>query len=279
MFIYSKTKQISTIIQDEALRIISQLNIIFKDSIAGCGREVDFLYILTNKLEDYFNNRCNIPNLFMSCKAKVIHQKPIVLFNNKRCELGDLLIVVNYILEPDIYETKSIIYQVKLSKKPTSLVYEINQKQLELLCDWPSFSFGNKIDGNEQKFNISPKSLEFGSFMFEPRSAFLGSHVWGKYLCYGICPHARLVRLKGGRTVRIDSFFYTRGDADNFFSHLAFEIGEHHCNQEVKDLIDALYRHIEFATDPPHEFDGYWIEKKDDGFAVIEINIKSELKE
>jgi|GEM_PF-2814250 hypothetical protein len=73
--------------------------------------------------------------------------------------------------------------------------------------------------------------------------------------------------------LEVRSLPYTRGDASNFFSHIAFEIGEHHNNQPVKQLIEALYRFVGLSPDPPDEFEDFRIDTKDDAFAVIEINI------
>ena len=115
------------------------------------------------------------------------------------------------------------------------------------------------------------KTLEFGSFMLEPRQG----NVRLRYLYYGACPCAMIVRENRPKQISIPSLPYTRSDVNNFFSHLAFEIGEHHSNKPVKQLVDALYRYVGMEPDPSHEFDGYWEEIKDDGFAIIEINIRS----
>jgi hypothetical protein len=85
--------------------------------------------------------------------------------------------------------------------------------------------------------------------------------------------------LQNARSVDINSFPYTRGDAENFLNHLLFEIGEHHSNQdnqEIQNLINALYRYVEWEPDPPEEFDGFSVKKEHEGFAAIEISIKSD---
>lgn len=283
MFVNDHSKEMSTILQNHSQSIFPLIWNAFQQSIVGTTTELAFIGNLTNNLEVFFNNYLkqflSSIGIFVTYKSKIIHQKPIVKFGVNKCELGDLLVVVKYHYDPNNWEAKSIIYQVKLTQKSNNFRCNINQKQLKLLCDWPPFSFGKTLTGVPQPFDITPKTIEFGSFMLEPRNPPHGRVVFGRHNgYYGICPHAKLVRLKlqGARSVDISSFPYTRGDAENFFNHLLFEIGEHHSNQKVQELIDALYRHIEWYTDPPEEFDGYWIKKEDDGFAVIEIAIKAE---
>jgi len=112
------------------------------------------------------------------------------------------------------------------------------------------------------------------------------SHIDCGIICHNTCYYSiekeRLLKEievsffgeNGPKEISIPSLPYTRSDVNNFFSHLAFEIGEHHSNKPVKQLVDALYRYVGMEPDPSHEFDGYWEEIKDDGFAIIEINIK-----
>ena len=101
------------------------------------------------------------------------------------------------------------------------------------------------------------------------------------YFCninaYGISPHALAVRRRGPTTVDISDFPYAANAADVFFSHVAFEMGEHHdFNVPVNDLVSALYRHLQLAPDPPDEFGGYTRSVREDepGFGIIEITIK-----
>jgi hypothetical protein len=213
---------------------------------------------------------------FFARPGIIIHQKPIVQTNNFNCELGDLLIVIKYILSPTVFEAKSIIYQVKLSTNKYSHKCTIDQNQLKLLSDWPDFSFGKISTGGQKTYSIKPKTVEFGSFMLELRNPTPQKYLPMKYRCYGICPDALLVNLLGPKTVKLNSINYAKGDVHNFFSHLTFEIGEHHSYPDVADLVEALYRYVGLKPDPPAEFDGYSEKSEDDGFAVIEINIKLE---
>ncbi len=125
-------------------------------------------------------------------------------------------------------------------------------------------------------YNARPTTLEFGSFMLEPRNISQGQYI--RPPCYGICSVAMLIDKLGPAAIDIKSPLYARGDANNFFSHLAFEIGEHHSNTSVADLVAALYRYVGLSQDPPDEFNGAFVDSDDDGFAVIEIGIKAEPK-
>ena len=268
MFMSQSSKEISTAVRVHSQQIKQGLFQAFEMSIVNCHNERQFLSALINQLNTFFNS-LSIQGVLFSSRNTPIHAKPIVNTQNGRCELGDLLVVIKYHLSTDLIEAKSIIYQIKLCKNNSSVCY-INQRQLSLLCDWPSFSFGGKT------YNITPSTLEFGSYMLEPRNVLKGNHLFKKYKCYGISPDATLVKKLGPTAIDITSPMYARGDANNYFSHLAFEIGEHHCNQSVKDFIEALYRYIDLSPDPPGEFDEDSLDSPDDGFAVIEINVKTE---
>ncbi len=272
MFINDEAKTISTLLRIDSRKIKSRLYSAFENSIVGCNREVQFLQNITAEINSNFNN-LNISGLSFSCRTNTIHQKPIVsLPSGKRCELGDLLVVVKYQLSSGDLEVKSIIYQVKLTQV-NSLTCNIDQTQLDLLTSWPSFSFGRASNGGPVTYNINPHTLEFGSFMLEQRNPSPGSYLRRQYRSYGICPFAMLVNRIGPNTVDITQFPYTKGDVHNFFSHIIFEIGEHHINPPAKNLVDALYRHVGLSPDPPDEFNEYQGYTDDDGFAVIEIKI------
>lgn len=270
MFINDEAKIISTLLRINSRKIKSRLYNAFENSIVGCNREVQFLQDITANISNNLNN-LNISGLSFSCRTSKIHQKPIVsLPSGKRCELGDLLAVVKYQLSSGDLEVKSIIYQVKLAQV-SSLTCNINQTQLNLLTSWPPFSFGRASNGGLVTYNIRPHTLEFGSFMLEQRNPSLGSYLGRKYRSYGICPFAILVNRIGPNIVNIARFPYTKGDVHNFFSHIIFEIGEHHINHPVKNLVGALYRYVGLSPDPPDEFSEYREDTEDDGFAVIEI--------
>jgi hypothetical protein len=195
--------------------------------------------------------------------------------------LADLLVVVKYVVEPTLIERKSVLYQVKLCDSGT-FSCKIDANQLELLSDWPVFEFGLLSSGDPCRYAVEPKTLEFGSFMLMERAPAKGRFVPCRtHLCninaYGVSPHALAVRRRGPAAVDISNFPYAANAADVFFSHVAFEMGEHHdFNAPVNDLVSALYRHLRLAPDPPNEFEGYTLSANEDepGFGIIEITVK-----
>lgn len=268
MLLSKEAKNISDLVRRGTQHIRPVLTQAFGTSILSSSSEVIFFRNLINQLSTSVSSLGHL-GLNVWCRYAEIHQKPIVRFKRKRCELGDLLVVVKYHLSNGATEVKSIIYQIKLSQSNSTLC-KIDQVQLELLCDWTTFTFGRKATGYNT-FSIKPKTLEFGSFMLEPRSPTPGQNL--KFGCYGTCPYAELVRNHGGLSVDLSTLPYTRGDASNFFSHIAFEIGEHHQNRAVKRLVDTLYRYVGLSPDPPREFEDFSKVVEDDGFAIIEINL------
>lgn len=275
MFLNFKTKVMASFLCRYITEIRKELINIFDNSIPGVCNELSFINNLTNKLNNCFNNT-KFPGVKFYCRVSKIHAKPIVELSSGRCEIGDLLVVVKYKLSDESFEKKSIIYQIKLTQKNKPKVCIIDKVQLDLLCDWPQFSFGKDISGKPINYNIKPLTSEFGSFMLEPRNATKGSYLWGTYKCYGKCPCALLVRLLGPTQVNIGKLPCARGDVDNFIAHLTFKIGEHHSNQGVADFIDALYKYVGLSPDPPGEFDEYsGTNREDGGFAVAEITVEA----
>lgn len=274
MFLNAPSKEIATILEANSAVLKNGLYSAFDASLVGCTNELQFLRSLIKEITRFLAG-LSIPGVQLGARLQEIHQKPIVIYgpDKKQCELGDLLVVVKYYDSLGSFEAKSIIYQIKLAKKNTTRC-DIIPKQLDLLCDWPSFSFGKASSGGPQSYTINPVTLEFGSFLLEQRAPQSGNYLQFKHRCYGVGPHARLVRQIGPYSIDITQPIYARGDANNFFSHLVFEIGEHHSNQPVRDLIEALYRYAGLSPDPPCEFDGYSSEEGDGGFAVLEISVK-----
>lgn len=245
----------------------SKLSQAFENATVGCAKEILFLDKLITELERSFNG-LSLPGIdSLTRKTLKIHQKPIVTFPSGRCELGDLLVVIKYHGLNGELETKSIIYQVKMaSGKSTDC--KIDQTQLGLLCDWPSFVFGGT------PYTLNPRSWKFGSFMLEPRNSPKGIFLPRNAHYYGICPSARLVRKGGPLKIDIQKPFYAIADVENYYRHMIFKIGEHHSNKPVADLVDALYRYVGMLPDPPDEFAGFHEYSEEDSFAVFELNFK-----
>jgi hypothetical protein len=285
MFNSTQAKDIADAVRSNADAFRSALADAFESAIVGENWEVRFFRKLLSNLRDALSS-LSVLGLNLNCRLVETHQKPIVKVAQPRtfgCELADLLVVVKYVLGPGEIERKSLLYQVKLCKGGT-LQAQIDRNQLELLSDWPDFAFGRAGDGGPVIYHLSPKTLEFGSFMLMERAPSSGSFIpcrthFCNRLAYGVSPYAQSVRQNGPATVDISTFPYAGNSSEVFFSHLAFEIGEpHYLNSEVAELVGALYRHLGMDPDPPGEFDGYTravSEGEEMGFAILEITIKS----
>lgn len=271
MFLSLEAKEVSNVLRQHSAPLRNAIFTAFENAILGCTKEVKFFRELIKELDSRLS-QIKISNIKITCRHIEIHQKPIVKTSTGNCELGDLLIVVKYHLQDFTIEAKSIIYQVKLSDY-SSKKCSIDQIQLNLLKNWVPFEFGRKRNGGLQQYFIQPQTLEFGSYMLEPRDPVQGDFIPNKAKCYGTCPSAWSVHQEGTRTVDLTSLQYTRGDAQTLLSHLIFEIGEHHNNRPVQQLIDALYRYAGLSPDPPDEFENFWEEMEEDGFAILEINV------
>ena len=284
MFISTVAKETGDAVRSNADAFRVALADSFERAIVGERWEVRFFRSLLQELKNALSSM-KVLGLNVSCRLVETHQKPIVKVTSPRafgCELADLLVVVKYVLGGGAIERKSLLYQVKLCQGGTFRC-QIDGNQLELLSDWPSFEFGRSAQGGPSSYKLSPKTLEFGSFMLMQRAPARGGFIPCRtHFCnlraYGISPYARAVQRNGPATVDISTFPYATNSADIFFSHLAFEIGEHHdLNSEVAQLVGALYRHIGMDPDPPGEFEGYTkaISEEEMGFAILEITVNS----
>lgn len=131
MIISNGAKELSTALRRRSTSIFQRVSRAFETAVVGCTREIDFLRIFPAEL-DRFLSGFFVPNAILACRVSKIHQKPIVSWDTGRCELGDLLIVVKYHLLGGIVETKSVIYQVKLTRRGT-MGFDIDLTQLQLL--------------------------------------------------------------------------------------------------------------------------------------------------
>lgn len=283
MFNSKTAKYIGDAVRWNADVVRAALADVFQNAIINQQMEVNFFRKFLTEVKNKLDN-LQLSSINLSCKVKEIHQKPRVQVQSPRvfqCELADLLVVVKYAIGPNLIERKSVLYQVKLCDSGT-LRCKIDPNQLELLSEWPVFEFGLLNSGGPCRYTVEPKTLEFGSYMLMERAPAKGRFVPCRtYFCninaYGISPHALAVRRRGPTTVDISDFPYAANAADVFFSHIAFEVGEHHdFNAPVNDLVSALYRHLQLAPDPPDEFGGYTRSVREDepGFGIIEITIK-----
>ena len=274
MFLSFEAKKISDAYHTNSLAIRKELKNIFESAIIGTSNELNFI----NKLVKEFENNYALlsPNGYkLNINSAIIHHKPIVsyIFNGNiiRCELGDMLVTIKYHLSSGAIETKSIIYQIKLAKGDSDKCI-IDNDQLVLMSYWPSLYFGKKSDGGQKEYRVFPITLEFGSYMLELRSPKSENRL-KYYKSYGTCPYAIQIMTYGPKEIYLNKGMYCRCDYSNIFSQLAFDIGESHINTGICNLVEALYRYIGMAPDPPHEFDEYSNVIDGDGFSVMEINV------
>lgn len=70
---------------------------------------------------------------------------------------------------------------------------------------------------------------------------------------------------------------FTLEVSNAIFNHVAFVMGESHAHGQVQNLVDALYRYVGWAPDPPDEFDGYFTEYKDKPDAGVFVIIETQI--
>lgn len=259
----------------------------FEQSVPGSGSEVAFFRKLIRELSNRLGE-IQLPIARFSCRIAEVHQKPIVKTNSYRCELGDLLVVVKYHPLSSQMEAKSVLFQAKMSRS-RSRWCKLDQKQLDLLRRWPPFEFGRERDGGPRRYDLRPRSLEFGSYMLEPRNAAKNSvlsqwrpdipleygHSSGSWeRTFGLCPTAWDCFWDGPEGVELRKESHLLPDVDAIVGQVIFHRGEHHSNSGVRDLVEALYRYVGLESDPPKEFEGFVEESEDDGFAVLEVNVE-----
>jgi len=277
-----ESKVLSSILEAQSDAIISRIHDINEkallDSLRKPRQEPEYVKLLAKNLDLYFN-RLTIPGCSITATSRSIHLRPIVtLESGERCELGDLLIVIKYILGQHLLRQKAIIYQVKLSQNWS---FAIDATQLYLLSEWPTFSFG-KSGNNPQSYSLNPSTKEFGSYMFclrRPKQ--IPTHFQSRKFPYlpfcfqGVAADALEVARAQRKTIRTDLLRYRDDVVVNLFRLLAWRIGELVKDKpDIDKLISALYRYIGLTKDPPEEFNGYYDDKG--SFTVLQTCVKIE---
>jgi hypothetical protein len=260
---------------------------VFKNSAVATGTEVAFFRKLLTGMAASFTTFSR-PGVNVTCRYHEVHQKPRVKVPSRHfeCELGDLLVVVKYRLPNGTFEAKSILYQVKMCKRGQRTA-DIDQNQLTLLTEWPEFYFGKTASGSPQSFRLSPYEVEFGSYLIAQRNPAENDYLipylvlppiqWWCGAVYGIAPTALRVQLDGPTKIDLDRVVEPCADVCMMVRHMMFESGEHHHhNESVRNFVDALYRYIGWAPDPPDEFEGFFRETNNEGigFGVLELTVK-----
>lgn len=287
MILGQKTKLMATFLRSCSEYISIRVAKAFENSIVGCQREVPYFRKFVELL-DLETKSLQLPNIKFSTRIAELHQKPLVQTSKFRCELGDLLIVVKYHPLDSTPEARSVIYQVKMADRGSNSC-KIDQNQLNLLTEWPEFKFGRRQDGGPQSHTIAPRTLEFGSYLLAPRGVAKGEYLtpweldvplefgtesgyWSRG--YGLGPTALECYFEGPHRVALNKRSHLICDVDAIVGQIVFARGEHHQTPEIKNLINALYRFVGLAPDPPDEFWGYHTENTDAAFVVLEINVE-----
>ena len=272
MFPSKNSMEISNAILNNSLYLIKKFNNLIRNSIKKSENEITYFRALFSSLDYFFNNSLNIPQLNFRCQTKEIHQKPYVFINNRKyCELGDYFINVKYYHNGKLLGKKLIIYQFKREDNKEKWI--INKKQLNLLYNWPEFTFG-KINSKKNIFKLNPSTPEFGSFWLSERKANNG------LLCHDYILDAINVKNLKIITLGRNHFgntYYLPGSWALLF-HLAWRLGEFIHNATIlDDFVDTLYRYVGFAPDPPNEFNGFASDENSEmKFWGIEIAVKYE---
>lgn len=290
MILGAEAKGIASSLRSTCGLIFEPIAEAFAVAVLNCRSEVKFFKKLIRELRDRLNG-FELPLAKFSCRIAEIHQKPLVQTDRYRCELGDLMITVKYHPLHSRKQAKTVIYQAKMSEG-RSRVCKIDQNQLNLLRTWPTFRFGRKRQGGVREYSIRPRTIEFGSYMLEPRNAQSASEIgpweldvpleygmasgrWRK--TFGLCPTAWDCFWEGPKRIDLAKQSHLLPDADAVLGQILFSRGEHHSNREARDLVRALYRYVGLAPDPPAEFTGFSRESQEDGFAVLEINVEQKV--
>lgn len=123
--------------------------------------EVQYFRHFFPAFQNYLN-ALRIPGVTFQCRTKEIHSSPLVTYGTSQtCELGDYILVVKYKMGNVLIGQKTIIYQLKRTHTNS---WVINQKQLTLLKNWPTFNFGRTTAG-KNTFTLRPTRPEYGSFV------------------------------------------------------------------------------------------------------------------
>lgn len=275
------TKYLATQVQLHAAALRGAIHNAVEQSVVGRD-EVPFIHELVTNLPAYLNPAFAAAGINAQVRATVVHKRPIVGYtsaagNPERCELADILFVVKYLQPNGTFDGKAILHQAKATKTAGSMICDIDQRQLELLVDWPTFEFGLAAAGGPQPYSIAPTTQEFGSYMLMRRRPVVGQHIAPNRRDYGIAPSAWIVSAAGPATANISALPFSLLASSIIFNHVAFIHGEPHATAGVQQLVNALYRYVSWLPDPPDEFDGYSTSKptatRDPLFAIFEVKI------
>ena len=123
--------------------------------------EPDYTAALAIEFPRLINGKKVFPNItFGGC---FIHQSPMVTFhsphNAKRCELGDLLVLIRKRTMDDIRYNAALVQLKKSNKNPIVLKDDGDLKQLYLYEKWPLFT----MSSTHLQYDVFPKAVIQGA--------------------------------------------------------------------------------------------------------------------
>lgn len=133
-------------------------------------REPCYSAALTIALPEVIKKHIHLNNCTVEISSSYIHQKPMVRYvadkkggarhnvKVKRCEVGDLMIIVSRKVGQQI-TCNSVIFQLK---KGENHVIAVDQTQLDLYTRWPTFWLEDKITADKD-FVIGPHEPHSGA--------------------------------------------------------------------------------------------------------------------
>jgi hypothetical protein len=265
MFFNNTGKEIAAKIKSFNRDIVSNLRNIHVQAVTNTKTEVKYFQNYFPAFEGYINS-LRVPGINFSCRTKEIHGKPIVSYgSNQRCELGDYIVVVKYKNGAVVIGRKVIVCQHKRNYKKS---WSINQKQLTLLRDWPTFTFG-KVANGYNTFSLNPSRPEFGCFVL------VADYSKGMFLSnlYGNAYEISLIQ-DGDKIKESDSYKFWY-DSQIALNHLLiWEFGEPIVpGNDIEKFTSALYRYLDWEEDPPDEFAEFQEPTEEGGFWGVEITV------
>ena len=123
--------------------------------------EPDYTAALSIEFPRLLNETGAFPNVrFGGC---FIHQSPMVTFSSshfaRRCELGDLLVLLRKRTKDDIRYNAELVQLKKLDRSPIVLGDDGDLKQLYLYEKWPEFTMST----THEKYDVFPKTVTQGA--------------------------------------------------------------------------------------------------------------------
>lgn len=288
MFPNKISMHISSLIHKNWRDIYDATYKIQESALKNTDNEVSYFDYFVPGLRAFLNSY-RIPGITFSCITGRNHGKPKVKFRGTSTgpELGDYFINVKYFNGRKLLGKKFINYQFKI-KDRTKDQWKIDQRQLRLLRDWPYFEFGKK--GKINRFNLNPKTPEFGSYWLIQRDHQINFRRGGwsilprvtrGYDIVADATHISNVQVKGKIDINgVNSTLYPFTGTEAILLQLMWKIGEFiEPNSDIENFVETLYRYLGMSPDPPNEFKNYST-NPDDGKITygLEISVIYEKK-